>query len=97
MVYIALICEILLLVMSFFDEYESQKMPVCLIRAANGKYGLPINLYSVMFLNVSPVVIYVASYIFLLSKYRKAVRNQIEGSNLLEMKKQLHDKVIFIY
>jgi len=91
---LALTFESLKYFAGYFDEFDNEFLPYCTVRPSLGKYAVIVTSYSMILLELTPIVVYGVSYVKLYLEFRKtAAASQGMNLNLLEIKKRLHDKV----
>uniref|UniRef100_A0A915IA46 G-protein coupled receptors family 1 profile domain-containing protein n=1 Tax=Romanomermis culicivorax TaxID=13658 RepID=A0A915IA46_ROMCU len=86
--------ESLIYILSFFDDFDtSNEVPICLVRAAAGRYWTNFKTYYLTMINCLPIFFFIITYAVL--KIQSKRQNDRTGeSNLTEIKNRLNDKVL---
>jgi len=82
--------ELVKYIISHFDEFPSEYLPVCLTRAALGNYFVTVDKFAYVIVGSLPVIVYAAAYLDLYRQYKafEAVIMNVNAS-LMEIKKRL--------
>lgn len=74
---------------SFFDKFNTQLIPVCIIRPATGIYMTQYGDYVMTIINATPTIFFLVSYLILHYRAKTAT-----GSQLMQIKKKIRSKVM---
>lgn len=97
MVGVSLFIEVIAYVVGFFDIFEpSAHYLICATRTSLGKFATPIQLTTYNLITFAPVVVYCIVFYKIRSEYRIALSSSSASSNLLEIKKRMHNKVLVL-